>query len=785
MADNRPLDFHVLSLARGIAGAYVTRLLTDLGARSSQLRWQEGRPGDWPSSAGFRAYFDRGVDVVIRHQPLDELLGRLPLLAASYDLIVADFSATEVPDEGSLYLRLRSHNLAIMVANVDHFGRTGPYARWTGDELTDYAMGGYWALAGDPAREPLRVPGYQAQFHAGLQLAVAALAGLRYARRTGVGQEVNVSAVEAMLGAHWSTTVAWTHEGRILKRTGSDLFEAEDGWVFFYMLGLYPNLFILIGRPELMDDDRWNTITGWLAHGQEIWGMVREWCRGQPMHQIVQTAQELRIPVTPVATAAGLLEDVHLQARGCFQRHGGTAYPGMPYHWTEPWEEELPRSVLADALQREAADNVALPVPLTTDPFAGHGAPLAGLRVIEVTNNWAGPIAGRHLADLGAEVIKVELASKSATRLSHYPGKEPGKYHWNRSGYFNEMNRNKRDVALNLATERGRELFIELVRWADVVVENNSARVMPNLGLGYDTLSRANSRLVMASISGFGATGPCRDWVAFGSNIEAACGLAAATGYDETIDSRPYRTGSFVADPIAGAHAVIGVLAALERRDRTGLGSHLDISLTESAIPFMLESLVYYQERGELLPRRGNAEEASAPTGAYPCAGGDHWMAIAVRTDEQWQALCRVMGLDATLYPSASSRVAARAAINAQLSAWTREQDQYECVRALQAQDVPAAPILHNWQLHSDPQLFARNAFIPIEHPDTGVLPYPGFPWRFSTTRPAVRTAAPRFAEANDYVFGRLLRLSLGEITALYAAGVTAHEPEGLVPVVV
>src|SRR5205814_8445179 len=136
-------------------------------------------------------------------------------------------------------------------------------------------------------------------------------------------------------------------------------------------------------------------------------------------------------------------------------------------------------------------------------------------------------------------------------------------------------NRNKRDVALDLSTPRGKALFLELVRDADVVVENNSARVMPNLGLGYDSLAEVNPRLVMASISGFGASGPRRDWVAFGSNIEAASGLAAITGYDDTM---PYRTGSFVPDPIAGAHAVVRILAALERRDRMGPGAHLDLA---------------------------------------------------------------------------------------------------------------------------------------------------------------------------------------------------------------
>jgi crotonobetainyl-CoA:carnitine CoA-transferase CaiB-like acyl-CoA transferase len=437
-------------------------------------------------------------------------------------------------------------------------------------------------------------------------------------------------------------------------------------------------------------------------------------------------------------------------------------------------------------LQRALAAPPALAIapsqPLTAPPAVNNEGPLAGVTVLELTNNWAGPIAGRHFGDLGAEVIKIELATKPATRLSHYPGREPGRDHWNRSGYFNEMNRNKRGLALDLSTERGKGLFLQLVKQADIVIENNSARVMPNLGLGYDQIREANPRIIMASISGFGATGARRDWVAFGSNIEAACGLAAVTGYENGL---PQRTGSFVADPIAGAHAVIAALAALERRARTGLGDHIDVSLTESALPFMLEAFTYYHNHGELRPRMGNLDPWAAPTGAYRTFGSDDWIAVAVRSDDHWLALCECSGIDAAIGSTVEGRLGNRAEIDARLQEWAAARTQYEAVRELQAAGVPAAPILHNWQLHCDPHLHARNAFIPIDHPSTGVLPYPGFPWQFSRTMPAVHCAAPRFGEGNTYVFGARLGLSQGEIADLYEAGVTADQPVGLTPVVV
>lgn len=768
-----PLDARVLNLARGIAGAYATRLLADLGARCSWWRWQEPRAGDWPPSDLLRAHFEAGVE--LRDEPLDReaLLDALPRLAPRFDLVIADFALPEL-EPGALFARLRPTNPAAVAANADHFGREGPYARWAGDELTDYALGGYWSIAGDPSREPLRVPGHQAQFHAGLQLAFASLAALRHARRTGEGQELEVSAAEAMLGAHWSTTVAWTHEGRVFLRGGSDLVRARDGWVHFFSLFFHREVLVLIERPDLAADERLATIAGRSERRAEIEAIAREWCAARTVGEIVEKAQALRVPAAPMADAPMLLADPQLAERGWFREVDGRAMPGRPGRWSDPWPDADAPDTLARALADPPPPAVA-PPPLLAPARAAEPSPLAGLRVIEVTNNWAGPLACRHLADLGAEVIKVELATKPATRGSHYPGLDPGPRHWNRSGYFNEINRNKRDVALNLATDRGRALFLELAGLADVVVENNSARVMPNLGLGWERLREVNPRLVMVSISGFGATGPRRDWIAYGSNIEAACGLAAVTGYAD--DERPYRTGSFVADPIAGAHAAMAAIAGLERLARTGRGSRVDLALTEAAMTFMAAAFAHAHEHGAPMPRRGNAEPDAAPAGAYPAAGRDDWIAVAVRTDGQWRALCALAGMDDLAPLDAPARVARRAELDERLAAWTRPRTRFEAVAALQDAGVPAASILHNWQLHADPHFHARGSFVHIDHPDTGVYPYPGFMWRFSLTPPAVRSAAPRFAEGNDYVFGRLLGLDADAIERLYAEGVSAREP--------
>jgi crotonobetainyl-CoA:carnitine CoA-transferase CaiB-like acyl-CoA transferase len=774
-----PLALTVLSLGRGVAAAFATRNLADLGASCSWWRWGTPRPGDWPPDETFLSYFTEGIEVVEEPRALPAVLDAAGYLAGHYDVVLTDLGAAEQP-AGELFSRLAAFNPALVVGVADHFGRTGPYSRWAGDELTDYAMGGYWGFGGHPEREPLRVPGYQAQLHAGLALSVAVLAAARHARRTGAGQEVEVTGVEAMLGAHWDATVTWTHTGKAVERAGPDLFRAADGFVFFYQVVWFPGLVKLIDRPDLAGDPRWSTWPAWQQNAAEFWAVVAEWCATRSMDEIVSAAQQLRLPVVAMADARTLLEDASLAARGFFRDIAGKRLPGRPVLWSTDWPEPAGLPRLAPLLAGPARPVRTAPNGLAQPPGRGGSGPLAGVRVLELSNNWAGPLAGRHLADLGAEVIKVEHPVKPWTRAGFYPGNVAGSRHWNRSGYFNEMNRNKRSVALNLADPRGRDLFLSLVRKADVVLQNNSARVMPKLGLGYDTLREVNPRIVMASISGFGATGPRRDWVAFGSNIEVATGLAATAGYDAQT---PYRTGSFVADPIGGTQAALAIVAALELAERTGSGAHLDVSLVEATLPFMIFSFARLHSTGAAMVPSGNRDDWDAPTGAYPTDGPDQWIALAIRDDNQWAALAAVSGLDPALGSTRESRLASRELIDKQLRGWTATLPQHDAARILQRAGVPAAPILKNHQFHSDPHLFAREAFIPIEHPETGVLPYPGFPWRMPVTPPSVRSAAPCFAEGNDYVFGRLLGLGEDEIADLYATGISSLIPSGLDPV--
>lgn len=806
----------VLDLAGGVAGGYCSKLLADLGADAILVEPPEGDacrrlgpfPGDVenPEQSGLFLSLHAGKRNVVADLESAEGIALVKRLAKDADVLLTADQPDALARRGLDVDELQHANPALVHVSLTHFGLTGPYRDWQGDEITDYAMGGYLFFGGDPERGPLMVPGFQAQHHAGMQGAIAALVALGERDRSGLGQVIDVSTVEAMLSAHSWTSVSWSHEGQVMGRMPTDLIRCADGWVFFMLTNL-EGLAVLIERPDLLDDMRFSTVLNRLQHRTELQEIVGHWCAGQTMESIYRRGQELRVAVTPVHTVRDLAASAQLESRDWFRTvehpHAGTtSLPGAPYHLTatpaiiagpaplldehgdeirhDGWGTDESRR--AHAADRPTNENSNPPIAPATwaAPAAAAPLPLAGLRVLELTANWAGPLAGRYLADLGAEVIKVESPQRPATRGLHYAGGDGRTRPYNRSGYFNKLNRNKLGIALDLSLPAGRDAFLRLVERADVVIENNSARVLSNLDLTYDVLRQAKPDIILCSMSGFGGSGPERDYVAYGSNIETASGLAALMGYHD--DPTPHRTGSYYADPVAGAHGAVAILAALRHRARTGEGQRIDLSLLESAAALFGEALMDWSLNRRVPLPRGNRHPRHAPQGCYRTAGNDSWLALTVRTDEEWQSLCRVLdrpdlAQDESL-GTASGRQAQHDMLDEAIGRWSEGLDHYEAARRLQAAHVPAAPVLANWELLSDPHLHARGFYVPVPHPEAGVLPYPGMPWHFSRTPAAVRGGAPCFAEHNTLVFRDVLGLCDAEIAALYAAGVTADEPQ-------
>ena len=789
---DRPLsDLVVVELATGVAGPYCGRLLADLGAQIIKIEPPEG---DWlraerPVVAGESAFFNwlnagkKGVRLALDDARLAGLLAHADILLHS-----ERGEAAATLDAGAA-----AANPDAVVLSITPYGRSGPRAGWLASELTQYATGGYHYIAGDPAREPLALQGHQTGFHTGLHAATAALAGLWHRRSGGGGQRIEISHQEAMLSDHSWLTTMWTHQGQVQRRTGSIYAPCADGFIFLFNLVPYPNLFALIERFDLLEDESLLVPANWWARFPEILAAFSEWAATRTKQEIYHAGQELRIAMSPVNTMADVAESLQLKSRdwhGSVEAGGRTFLaPGFPYKLTgTPCAVDGPAPKLGEHTDAVLAPGFAWANARSTAadwPHSGHVAPasrrtgpLADLRVIEVTANWAGPIGGRHLADLGADVIKIELATKPATRGLVTVADDLWPDHFNRSAYFNKLNRNKRTVCVDLSKPEGKAIFLKLIERADAVIENNAARVMKNLGLDYEALAAVNPELVMCSMAGYGSTGPERNYSAYGSNIETSSGLASLLGYD----SRQYfGTGTFYADPVTGNHGAVAVLAALHGRRRTGRGQWIDMALLEAVGPFFAQPFLEYAVTGELPRPRANRSPDFSPQNVYPSFGKDCWLALTVEADGQWPALCGVIGrpdLAADLaLRTIEGRQARSAEIDAAIRAWSATLDHNHAATALQAAGVPAAPVMANWEIVMDNHLNERDFFVAIQHPEAGTHRFPGYPWRFQGTPPPAPMPAPMFGEHNQDVFGSLLGLSASEIAALYAKGVTSAAP--------
>ncbi|GAB4330161.1 MAG: CoA transferase [Dehalococcoidia bacterium] len=400
--------------------------------------------------------------------------------------------------------------------------------------------------------------------------------------------------------------------------------------------------------------------------------------------------------------------------------------------------------------------------------------PLDGVRVADLTMMWAGPYATRVLAEMGAEVIKIESPSAwdNIRTLIPQPGvDEP----WNSSYYFNDYNRDKKSLTLDLAKERGKGIFLNLVARCDVVIENYRADVLDNLGLGYDVLRARKPDIILVSMAGFGKTGPERSQVGFGPIIEQMAGLASMTGYGD--DGMPMKTGISYGDPIAGVAAVGAVALGLIQRRRTGRGAFVDLAQRETMAAMIGEAFVAASLRGDAPKHRGNRDERFAPQGAYPAAGDDQWVAISVTSDDEWRALAQVIGAGELAGLGVEERRTRHDELDALISAWTRQQDPQQAMELLQAKGVPAARVLDTDAIHHDRHLEARAFWVDLPHPRMHPWKQPTTALRLVEANPRPRRHAPLFGEHNEEVLCGLLGMDTAELRELEEQGIIGRAP--------
>lgn len=415
--------------------------------------------------------------------------------------------------------------------------------------------------------------------------------------------------------------------------------------------------------------------------------------------------------------------------------------------------------------------------------------PLEGIRVIDLTRVWAGPVAARVLADLGAEVISIVASSMLVDApipeeviklLATFPDNDPGERPWNRHSMQNDFGRNKLGIALDLSVNEGLDILKRLVKISDIVLENYSPRVMPNFGLDYENLKKMNPGIILCSMPGFGDRGPYRDYISFGTNLYPFSGFSCLMGYR---DEGPMMSGNAYPDPVAALNAANAILTALFYRKRTGSGQYINLSQAEASTCLLGEVVLGYALNKKIPPRIGNRHPFHAPQSAYPCKGQDKWVAIAVTSEEEWLVLGEAMGnpdwMAEERFSDQLSRLNNQDELDELISLWTRQYSHYEAMHLLQKAGVPAGAVLNAPELIADPHLNERDFYWEIEHQDAGRHRYCGFPIKLSETPDFPRRPAPCLGEHNEYVLGEILGLSEEEIKNLEERKVISKVPTG------
>jgi crotonobetainyl-CoA:carnitine CoA-transferase CaiB-like acyl-CoA transferase len=409
--------------------------------------------------------------------------------------------------------------------------------------------------------------------------------------------------------------------------------------------------------------------------------------------------------------------------------------------------------------------------------------PLRGLRILDLTHVWAGPLATRILGDMGAQVLKLEASYARGLRDmpsvfgGMFPNGDPGDEYWNRHGLFNKLNRNKKGLCVNLKEEQGKALFLGLVSLCDVVIENFSAAAMGKLNLDYEILKQHNDRIIYVAMPGYGTCGPYSDFVAFGPSVEPMTGLTTTMGYNA---GELRTTAMALPDAAAGVTAAAAVVTALAQREQTGEGCYLDLSLHEAAINLFGERFIETQLTGDSPEVKGNQNPEFAPQGIYRCAGEDEWIAISCPTDETWQSMCEYMDMDWNTrgeFLTDRDRQLNHEKLNILLTEFTKERGKLELMKQLQKAGVPAGAVMTAPEFMSDPHIVDQEYFTELGDDHVEHLPFPGSPVRFDSRRASDWVRAPRLGEHNHEVLEELLGLDRKEIKKLEDSGIITNIP--------
>ncbi|MFC4251003.1 CaiB/BaiF CoA-transferase family protein [Sinimarinibacterium flocculans] len=741
----------VVELSGHVAGACCGKLMAGFGAEVVQIDGGH----DAALDAAAQTWFHSGK----RRLPARPDRATLERLLRRADIVIDAWGVDVLAGAGFDAATLRQLNSQAIVCRITPYGLNGPKRDWVADDITLYASAGLMHSTGDGRRAPLNAGPRIAELSAGMNACFACVGALLRRRRDGGGDDIDLAIVEAAMDNYEVALMEALALGRIARRNGDEhamvpwrTYPCADGEAAIIggPIRHWLKAAAMFEAPGLLDP-KLATMADRIARRAETEALMRPWLATQTRQALFHAGQKAGLAWAPLASISDALTDPQHAARGYFiDAPGGGRMPGAPFRLQRgAWSEDALPAAVGGGEDRAHAQTPAAPAPSSVPaghplPQAGEengAAPFAGLRVLDFSHDWAGPHAARLFADYGAEVIKIE-----------YPRRLDGM----RGGYvervdahprFWQLHRGKQSLTLDLKRDADRAVLDQLVGDADLVIENSRPGVMARKGYDYARLQALNPRLVLLSMSAFGASGPYAPYCGYGGTLEAASGLQSLTAYD--AHSRWFRVREM--DVMNGIMGACAAAIALWQRAQDGPGQWIDLSENETTAWFAGEFFLRAARTGQQPAPRGNRHDVHAPQGCYACAGEDRWLTLCVRSDEEWRRLATRIGGAATAarWSTAAQRRAHHDEIDALLANWLRPREAAQAAAELQALGIAAAPVMNAAELIADAQLAARGWFLQV-----GDDRLPGLPFRYARGGGAVRARGPRLGDANAHWFG-------------------------------
>jgi crotonobetainyl-CoA:carnitine CoA-transferase CaiB-like acyl-CoA transferase len=788
----------VVEIGSSPAASYCARLFADFGADVQKVEPLSGDPlrraaplTPKGQSAWF-AFLNFNKSSVALDPRAANASSRLAELIASCDILVdgRDIDAADCPAID--LAAIKQANPGLIHIETSWFGQEGPYAKFAATDATIRALTGLVKLVGPEEGPPMHAPDFQTGILGGLWGFIAASSSLLGRMNDGQGRTSHLSIFEASIAVTEYIMFESFTRGDIMRRIGINrfwptfpvgIYETKQGWLGVTTVtpAQWRAFCEMLGLSDLRDDPTLFLGVDRLQHVADIEGKILPRLKQRTAQEWFAEALRRKIPIVPVPEIADLTADEEKRARGAIvpieigDERGFTAGSMQRLLGTPPR-----RGGKVPAIGEKQADASSAPAARKPAPaaVAANNFPLAGIRVIDFSMGWAGPVCTRTLADLGADVIKIEAIQypdwwRGVDRRPAYVLDKQ----YEKTVRYCIMNRNKRGITLDLTRPQGLNLAQRLVADADLVVDNYSVDVLPKLGLGYAIVSKLNPKLVMMSMSAFGAGSAQRDCRAYGSTLEQGSGLPSVVGDPK---GPPVMSHTAFGDAVGGLNGCAAVLTALINARLTGKGQFIDLAQIECMMPFAAPWIVAHSIDGKAPQRYGNRHPNFVPHGCFRCAGEDNWIVVAVSDDVMWPSLARLLGRADWAHDAALKTAAGRRKIESEIEAaittWTSTCGAEEAMNTLQAAGVAAGVARLPIDLLNDPHLTARGFIQEIDRAFIGKHPQPSLPFRDGDRPLAIRSAPPTLGEHNSEILKDILGLSDAEIEQLARDGIIGTE---------